>query len=1108
MKRLSFFVLFCLITACAFGQYSYNMGSQTAVTGCNIYIYDDGGPNGPYSANTEQVMTIYSGDANNRCVMVDVTSLSVDEGDTLFIYDGPDTSSPLLHWLNDGNHDSEFGVFRYAATIQNPTGAVTLRFKSNATQMSEGFQIHATCMAPCQRVEVFLDTLQSSHIPQRDATDHYYYINLCPGEQVHLAAYCTYPDNDYSYHQEDATTTFQWDFDTESTEIVGGTEVDHTFTTGRGYDVALSAYDSSNCPSLTPVTFRIRTSQNPFIGVSPLQPICSSETVDVSVGYDSLSVVQLTPINSAQLASLQVTDTVFLPDGSYCDPYGYYYRSYVNFTNFAPGATITSANDILYVRIKMEHSAIEDIRISLVCPNGNTCKIVPDYQNDGWGGVSHPYFRTNLGLANRSLDTYNCSQEANPMGVPWNYIWSNNTTLGYQYANTTYGYCIEPGNIHSTYNPNWDSGSYSYCIDSSNVANMTQIYHPYQSFSNMVNCPLNGNWYIQVQDLWSNDNGYIVEWEMALDESLLPQDWAYDVAVDTVFLVGPGSTGLHIAPDTTGLLSYNAILVDEFGCQYDTIFPLEVVHTPSPSIGDDVSVCDGTNVALSTNCEAPAPSAILWNTGATTDSISTTTSGTYSVTVSCMNSNGTFSCTGADTVLVVVNPNPVPAFTLSDTAACGSLAFICNDLSSPADLTYSWQLTDTGGTVVGESATASPSFELNTPGDYSIALQVATSAGCVDSTNRDNCVHVYPQPAPELGDDVSVCDGTAVQLTPYSSQPEAYVSQEWSTGSTEEQITVTTSGIYVVTVTYANEGTDITCSGSDSVRVQVNPNPVPAFTLSDSTACGHLTFSCSNHTTPSSGITYYWRLTDEWGAVIETTSQPSPHFEVNAPGDYSISLLAITDEGCADSIFRQNCVHVYAQPTADFAADPKQSFYSESQGVVSFTNLSQVGQSDNNAYVVVWNFGDGSGESSDFSPTHTYGDWGEFIVTMDITTGHGCSASASDTVFLEPDLDFPNVITPNGDNVNDVFAIVNLNTNFDPSNPKGTNSNELFIYNRWGKRVYHAENYDTYVRDGELHIGERSFDANELSDGVYYYTFLYRGRLRELEHHGSLTVIR
>lgn len=941
MKQALLTFVSLILAMSAFAQSTVNMGSQSTVYGCDLFIYDDGGASNSYANNTDQVLTIYSNDPNNGCVMLEIQALDVDVSDTLFIYDGANTNGTLLHWFNNSNYDS-LGTFRYAATIQNTTGALTLRFKSNAATNGAGFTVHTTCMAPCQRVTVMLDSVNSSHIPQRD-TDGYYYIDLCPGEPVHIVTYCDYPDNNFSYAQSDATTTFEWDLDVALWDSVGGNVLDYTFATGRGYSVAVSAVDQQQCPSLTPVTFRVRTSTNPFLGVSPLPDICSNDDLQLSVGYDSSAVVQIAPISSMQTASLRVNDTVFLPDGISCAPYGNYYRSYVNFTNFQPGATITSANDILYVRIKMEHSAIEDIRISLVCPNGNVCKIVPDYQNDGWGGVSHSYFRTNLGLANRRYEVVSCDSTLNPMGVPWNYVWSNNTTLGYQYASTPHGYCFEPGNIHSQYNPNWDPGSTSsYCIDSSNVANMTQIYHPYQPFSNMVNCTLNGNWYIQVEDLWSNDNGYIVEWEMALDPALLPQNWSYEVAVDTTYVTGPGADGLHIAPDTCGTLQYNVVLVDEFQCQYDTVFPLQVVPMPEPNIGDDVYICSGETATLSTNYNAPAPSTVTWTTGETTDDIVVNSAGTYGVTISTMNSDMTLVCSAADSVNVVMNPEPVANFTLSNTEACGEIEFQCINTTTPNDL-------------------------------------------------------------------------------------------------------------------------EITC---------------------------------------------HWTVYDEFDNEVDFSPLCNPNFTIGIPGTYSIKLVVVSDQGCTDSILIPDCVHVYAQPVADFASNPEVSYFTESQGIIAFDNLTEQGDFGSETFTYSWNFGDGTTDESAFSPVHTYGDWGDYEVTFSITTEHGCSSSISHTVILEPDLVFPNIITPNDDNSNDVFAITNLSTDFDISAPEGFRSNELFIYDRWGKRVYHAKNYDTYAKDGQIFVGTQSFDAKELSDGVYFYTFHYKGKIRIIDYHGTVTVIR
>jgi gliding motility-associated-like protein len=61
-------------------------------------------------------------------------------------------------------------------------------------------------------------------------------------------------------------------------------------------------------------------------------------------------------------------------------------------------------------------------------------------------------------------------------------------------------------------------------------------------------------------------------------------------------------------------------------------------------------------------------------------------------------------------------------------------------------------------------------------------------------------------------------------------------------------------------------------------------------------------------------------------------------------------------------------------------------------------------------------------------------------------------------------ISIPNIVTPNNDNVNDVFFISGL-----PQNA------ELIIYNRWGNTIYHSQNYDN------------TFGFKDCNDGTYFY---------------------
>ena len=385
-----------------------------------------------------------------------------------------------------------------------------------AMTLCTGVFAQTSVLTDCQQFQLVFDTARCSHLPVLNPADGYQYLDLCPGENVHLAVKGIYSGGLYA--QSDATTTFSWHL--ENSVTMNGTGLDsvaHTFTPGNGSEVVVTATDTIGCPAQQAVTFRTRSSANPITGTFHIPDLCVGETLTPSVSTDSNSHIVIEQVGFQQPASLSVSDTVFLPDGESCPPYGLYYRSVVTFTEFPAGATLTSANDILYVRLKMEHSAVEDIQIQIFCPNGSSSTILPypnfesTYDNSTFPATPH-FFRVNLGSAYRP-DGGSCNAALNPMGEPWNYVWSNNTTNGYQYASDG-GNLFSSNNFIGHYNPHWDTElspyfdtHHSYSVDSTDVSQMTQVYHPYQNFSSLIGCPLNGNWYIQVQDMLEYDNG-------------------------------------------------------------------------------------------------------------------------------------------------------------------------------------------------------------------------------------------------------------------------------------------------------------------------------------------------------------------------------------------------------------------------------------------------------------------------------------------------------------------------------------------------------------------------------------------------------------------------
>ncbi|MBQ0016749.1 MAG: gliding motility-associated C-terminal domain-containing protein, partial [Bacteroidales bacterium] len=92
-------------------------------------------------------------------------------------------------------------------------------------------------------------------------------------------------------------------------------------------------------------------------------------------------------------------------------------------------------------------------------------------------------------------------------------------------------------------------------------------------------------------------------------------------------------------------------------------------------------------------------------------------------------------------------------------------------------------------------------------------------------------------------------------------------------------------------------------------------------------------------------------------------------------------------------------------------------------------------------------------------------------------------------------LQFPNLITANGDGVNDRFEIKNLIRGL------GYPENSLAVYNRWGKRVYYVQNISTE---------DDFWDPSKNGDpaGTYYFQFKARGYTGAIEHNGTVEVVR
>lgn len=115
-----------------------NMGNCSDVA-CSGNFYDPGGVSGSYGNNASFTHTICSSTPGN-CLSVNFTSFSTESGfDFLTIYDGPNTSSPVIGTYSGSTSPG---------SVTSTTGCLTFRFTSDGSVTGTGWAASITC-APC-----------------------------------------------------------------------------------------------------------------------------------------------------------------------------------------------------------------------------------------------------------------------------------------------------------------------------------------------------------------------------------------------------------------------------------------------------------------------------------------------------------------------------------------------------------------------------------------------------------------------------------------------------------------------------------------------------------------------------------------------------------------------------------------------------------------------------------------------------------------------------------------------------------------------------------------------------------------------------------------------
>lgn len=559
---LCIFLLSCSIFA--LGQNYLMNANTTYIVDCDGFFLDSGGGNGNYGSLQNFTTTICPDTNVGTHVKLVFSNTQLAWGDDLCFFDGTTVAAPSLGCASDFIGS---GVYIIQATANNPTGCVTLRFKSDLFFNGPGWSAKINCVAKCQIFDAVMVSTSPAAFPLDTG-----WIDICPGEEVSFSGAGQYPENDHFYHQSDQSSKFVWDFG-DGVSATGKT-ASHVFSAPGGYVVELTVTDTMGCKNTNYLSQRIRVAGKPtFMIGDHVSQVCVNDTLHLQAIVDSLDAdfaVSVLPTEEAFPNSGIKSDSLPLPDGN-----GASYLSTLSFSGFSPGQTLTNITDLLGIWVTMEHSWMRDLQIRITCPNGQNV-LLHDHPGQVGGEVY-------LGIPN--VTDENLSMPI--PGTGYEYGWQANPQHNYtwiEYANLFFPQILPAGS-----------------------------YKSYQPLTGLIGCPLNGDWTIEVTDKWPIDNGYIFSWMIEFNPDLYPNletftpaltNWNWNLNPTTILTTGDA---MSASSPVAGNAAYTFTVTDEFGCNWDTTVQVKILPFNHPDCYNcqdilaplpDTSVCPGEPIAL------------------------------------------------------------------------------------------------------------------------------------------------------------------------------------------------------------------------------------------------------------------------------------------------------------------------------------------------------------------------------------------------------------------------------------------------------------------------------------------------------------------------------
>lgn len=1089
-------------------------GGDIAV--CSGALLDSGGQGGAgYSNNEHFVITICPGDPDSSItlsfVIFSLSAAGSVPTDRLAIYDGTDTSAPLL-----GTWSGTASPGNVSASFANTSGCLTVEFTSNETGTGV-FAASILCQHPCE--PPIASAVSNKPEPAL----------ICQGEELFFDGSASTAASGFNIER------YYWDFGDGNIDSTSGPYVSHVYAQPpMQHVVHLKVKDNNDCMNINPVDMRVQISTTPTF-----------------TGFDNISRCAGEPVDLTAMTSVEGTTWTSIPDANFGegmmlpDNIGTPFSSTLEFTAFPPGATLTNVNDFLSVCVSMEHSFLGDFQLKLTAPNG---AVVVLHQQNGGG--------TYVGGAN-DLD------EGNPTpGECWDYCFSPNAIWG-TWANSASGGPTPhvmtggnpPGNalIPGTYSA---VQSFNNLIGTPLNGTWTLTFTDLWAIDNGFIC----SWGINFSpNILPDDVSYTPRPGVAHTDSSYWNGPALtnDPANPLHYIANPLDLGPHV---------YTYTVTDNFGCTYDTTLTITI----TPGVTIDPGLTCGDPLVLKPGLQLPLPVGPITYQWSPAAGLSSTSSPFPAANPTVPTWYRLFAyptghplCGMTDSVFVNPPSMNTNSAVVTDHRCAGGIGGGIQVVSAGVSGPWNYIWKDSTGTVV-RTTLGTNGDQFNAPkGTYRIIIEDGPNGnGC-----KDSIMATINEPLPlvitSVRPDTLICLTGQAQLHALATGGTGAVQYHWGNGAGTGSPVVSPSGTtaYIVHATDANNcvsdsglatiavrpplgfhlaDTIVSCPkvdvlvavdsiaggdgaytfnwdaglGTDTMITvnlfssqdycmtlrdgcetppltrcaHVKITPVPPLVLTADSVLGCNPFTVQFDLLDTTGLARAdWHFMD--GATLMNRPMAHSHTYIQG-GTHDLYVNVHWPNGCSYDSLYTDLIEVVDVPRADFTWQrrPADIFNNE----IQFHELAgPLGDT------YAWDFA-GMGTSTLPDPEFTFpNDTGRYYpVSLVVRNYLGCADSTMrmvnvDDVFL---VYIPTAFSPDGDGVNDVLRVIGNDID---------DAGFLFtLYDRWGEKLY--ETNDRHMAwDGKYH-------GRTVKNGVYVWMLRVRSRYTGVNHdlRGHVTVVR